>query len=333
MPNMTIKVEHRGFEEALAQCVAILKRDAGEELARQGRLLALAIASAAPPKVKGMKGLAAGIPRAKGEMRRKVLKRLVKPAYSMRVVDVARMGPTEEGLDVLWGISKTRTKPVFTANGRANLTDNALQRILRAAQRDTIGAMKNLRQLLSNAPAGKAPTLYQDYNSRSSAHYKRLLDRMGKEGLKNIPWSDRVFLREPINRERAKMLAEYIPTVGTVKAGWVQAAMAIPSKAGRKPPNWLLNKKVVGSANSSITATNKVITISNRKGNALNFNTRVDYVGRAVRFRQLKMINGIKGFLLRKFRNNFKNEGFGRWEYAQYDSMRVSQDDFDVPIT
>lgn len=307
MPDLSIKVEHKGFDEALRQCVQILKKDAGVEFARQGRLLALAIASAAPPRIKGMKGLAAGIPRAKGEMRRKVIKRLVKPAYSMRVIDAVRMGPTEEGLDVLYGIANTRKKPVFRSIGNAT-GDSALQRILNAAAKDTIGAMKAFKQLLKNVPSGGTPKLYQDWNQRSSSHYKRLLDRMGKEGLKAIPWSDRVFLREPINKERAKILAEYIPTVGTVKAGWVQAAMAIPSNAGRRPPSWLLNKKVVGSSNVQLNATNKVITITNSKGNALGFNTRVDYVGRAVRYRQLKMINSIKGFLLRKFGKQFKGD-------------------------
>lgn len=331
MPNVTVTVDHKGFDEALRDCVNILKKDASKEVMRQGKLLALAIASAAPPRIKGLNGLAAGLPRAKGEARMKVLKRLIKPAYSMRVIDVAKMGPTEEGLDVLYGIATTRKKTVFTGQGKQSL-DNALQRILNAAQKDTIGAMKNLRQLLNGAPNGITPQLYQDYNKKSSAHYKRLLDRMGKEGLKNISWADRVFLREPIKKERAKILAEYIPTIGTVKAGWVQAAMAIPVNAGRKPPNWLLNKKVIGSAAIAQAGAATTITIGNGKGNALNFNSRVDYVGRAIRFRRLKMINGIKGFLLRKFRGAFKDEGYGRLDYAQFDSKKVSQDDFDVPI-
>lgn len=327
MPNVTIKVDHKGFSDALAQSILVLKKDAPKEVMRQGRLLALAIASAAPPRMKGLKGLAAGIPKAKGDARMKVLKRLVKPAYSMRVIDAVRMGPTEEGLDVLWGIAKNRSKPVFKGIGNAT-RDNALQRILYAAQKDTIGAMKNLRQLLKNIPAGKTPQLFQDYNQAASKKYKGLLDRMGKEGLQSIPWSDRVFLREPIKKERLRILAEYIPTVGTLKAGWVQAAMAIPVNAGRRPPAWLLNKKSEGGAMVMLSGANTTITISNRKGNALNFNTRVDYVGRAIRFRQLKMINSVKGFLFRKFAKQYKNtksEFFNR-------GTPISQDDFEVPI-
>lgn len=330
MPNVTVTVDHRGFDEALRDCVNILKKDASKEVMRQGRLLALAIASAAPPRIKGLKGLAAGIPKAKGESRMKVLKRLIKPAYSMRVVDAVRMGPTEEGLDVLYGIATTRKRTVFNKNGNHNLSDNALQRILNAAQKDTIGAMTQLRKLLKGAPNGITPRLYQDYNQKSSAHYKHLLNRMGKEGLKNISWADRVFLREPIKKERAKILAEYIPTVGTLKAGWVQAAMAIPVNAGRKPPGWLLNKKVIGSASVAQAGAATTITIGNGKGNAIGFNTRTDYVGRAVRFRRMKMINAIKGFLLRKFKPNFK----GTNTISFFDpSVKINQDDFDVPIT
>lgn len=308
MPNVTVTVDAKDFNDAIGEVIRTMRKDIPTETQRQAKLLALAIANAAPPRVKGLKGLAAGIPNAKKEMRRKVIVRLVKPAYSMRVIDAARMGPTEEGLDVLYGIATTRKKLVFTGQGGQSL-DNALQRILNAAQKDTIGAMKNLRQLLNGAPKGIAPTLYQDYNPKASKHYKGLLDRMGKEGLKNISWADRVFLREPIKKERLKILAEYVPTVGKMKAGWVQAALAIPVNAGRKPPNWLLNKPSIGSASVSGSPTNPQVIFQNSKGNALNFNTRVDYVGRAMRYRAMRMRNGIEGFMKRTLQVYYKRKG------------------------
>jgi hypothetical protein len=324
MPDFTVKVDNKGFNEALAHTIAAMKKDAPKETMRQGKLLALAIASAAPPRIRGLKGLAAGIPKAKADSRFKVIKRLFKAAYSMRVIDAVRMGPTEEGIDVLWGISKFRSKPVFKGIGNAS-RDNALQRILFAAQKDTMGAMRNLQQLLKKAPGGPVPQLYQDYNQRSSAHYKRLLDKMGKSGLGSISQSERIYLREPINRERKKVLAEYIPTVGTLKAGWVQAAMAIPSNAGRKPPSWLLNKKLIGSAAVIGSGFKNGVVITNQKGNAIGFNTRTDYVGKALRFRRMKMLNAIKAMLARKFKEKFNTADTFILPYERLD-------DYDVQI-
>lgn len=330
MPNVSVSVDNKTFNDALQEVVRAMKKDAGKETMRQAKLLALAIANAAPPRIKGLKGLAAGIPNAKKEMRRKVIVRLVKPAYSMRVIDAVRMGPTEEGLDVLYGIATTRKRDVFTATS-IKTQDNAMQRILRAAQKDTIGAMKNLRQLLKNAPNGITPKLYQDYNPNSSKHYKRLLDRMGKEGLGSISWADRVFLREPIKRERLKILSEYVPTVGKMKAGWIQAAMALPVNAGRKPPNWLLSKPTIGSASVAGSGTKIIASITNSKGNAINFNSRVDYVGRSMRYRARRMRNGIQGFMKRTLQVYYKRKGMPIPSNLQ-DTKRTQDDETEVDI-
>ena len=320
---VVLKTNTRGFDQAMRDLVDGLKKEAGTEMKRQAKLLALAIASAASPRPKGLKGLAAGIPKAKAKAWLKVVKRLVKPAYSMRILDVARRNDA----DTLFGIARTTTRNPL-------MKTSAINRIVMAARRDVYRAMINLRQILkgklSNGEAGNAE-VYQELNGAAMAQYYRLLDRMGKDGLKSIPMSARIYLRQPIKDERKKIMDAYIPTIGTVKAGWVQAAMAIPSKAGRKPPNWLLNKKVIGSGSVSGDGMKMTITIRNAKGNAKGMDERTDYVRKAIRFRIHKMYAGLKGAIARKLAQKYRRLGQPVPAHLQF-ANRPNDNDFEVEI-
>lgn len=281
---ISVRAETRAFDKAMSDLIRKGGRDIHEETMRQAKLLALQVASNAPPKPKKTKGLSVSIPRIKATSWLKVVRRLVKPAYSMRVIDAMRAGDP----DLLAGIARTTKRPDLLKNNSAN-------RIIRSAKRDAVKALALLRQLFKGRDGGKTLRVYQGIEGDAMQHYYKLLDDMGKYGLDTISESEKVFLKNPIGREHKKIIAGYMPTIGTLKAGWVQAAMALPSKAGRKPPNWLLNKKQIGSGSVAMGGYSSIAILRNARGNAKGVNDRIEYVGKAVRLRTRKMVAGLKG--------------------------------------
>lgn len=281
-----LQADSRAFDKAMGNLIRELRLDVQKETLRQAKLLALQVATNTPPLVKGMKGLAAGIPRAKAKSWLKVVKKLVKPAYAMRVVDAVRA----RDIDTLWGIADTKTKPPFR-----DYKGSAANRILELTKRDAVKGMEIFsRMFKATISSGPTPKVYQEMDSQAFAHYYKLLDKMGKGGLKQIKDGEKIYLREPINAERQKIIAAYIPTIGAVKAGWVQAAVAIPSTAGRKPPNWLLNKKVIGGSTVMGEGMRVTVSMRNGKGNAKGMDDRVGYVAKALRQRTNKMRHNLK---------------------------------------
>jgi len=304
---VALQAHTKAFDKAMADLVAGMKKDANLEMQRQAKLLAFDIATTTPPRPKGVKGLAASIPRVKAKQWMKVVKGLVKPAYSMRVLDVARRGDT----DTLWGIAKTSSRENIMKRG-------AINRIVKAAGKNAVLAMKNLRQILKGKMGGgDVAQVYQDLSGKALSHYYDLVNEFGQlRGKKNgkgklgqISMSRRVYLREPITAEREKIIAAYMPTIGTVKAGWVQAGMAIPIKTARKPPNWLLGKKAIGAGTVSGSGMRVMVTLKNQKGNARGLDDRTQYVERAMRFRIRRIYNGIKGAISRQLAKKYRQLG------------------------
>lgn len=285
---ITVKAETKAFDKAMSDLIRKGGRDIEQETVRQAKLLALQIASSAPPYVRGAKGLANSIPRLKAASWMKVVKKLVKPAYSMRIID-ALATPNPEAM--IKGIAVTTKRDNLFRN-------NAVNRIVMSAKRDAGNAVRLLRILLRGWISNSyTMTTFENIQGDGMQAYYNLLDRMGKEGLKSIPMRDRVYVMENIKKQRQVIIDQYKPHIGHLKAGWVQAAVALPSKAGKKPPNWLLNKPKIGSGGLAVGGYSALCIFRNNKGNTKGINTRLDYVGKAVRLRTRKMINGLKAQL------------------------------------
>lgn len=301
-----LQADTQNFNRALVELSTTLGKDLGDQTKREAKMLCLQIAANAPPRPKGAKnGLAGNIPKLRAQAWMKVVRRLVKPAYAMRVLDAVRLGDP----GILAGIANTTTRKELFRSGAVN-------RLIRLAGAGTEKepanpqkAMDLLKVLFKAKAGGAAPVVYPEMNAQAYQQYYNLVDKMAKVGLGRLSEAERVYLQKRIQTERSRIIKAYKPTIGTMKAGWVQAAIAIPVKAGKKPPNWLLNKKSIGGASTAGSGFTLTCTMRNSKGNALGANQRLDYVGKAIRYRTRKMINNLKGAMKASLAKKYKKLG------------------------
>lgn len=324
---LQLQADTRVFNQAMSDLIRTLGKDMATETKRQAKLLCLAIAAAAPPRPRGAKnGLAGNIPKLRSEAWMKVVKRLVKPAYGMRVLDAARMNDP----GILWGIATTTKR----TNLFHSSTMNRLLKLAVEGGKDTgpnpTKALEIFRQIFRGKLGGPVPVVHQSWDANAANQYYRLVDKMAKVGLPQISEAERVFLVNRIQTERRNIIKAYRPTIGTMKAGWVQAGVAIPVKAGKKPPNWLLNKKTIGGSTTTGTEYSLVCTIRNSKGNALGVNERLNYVGKAIRYRTRKMVNGLKGAINASLAKKYRRAG--QPVPAHLKSFAKADDAIDTPL-
>lgn len=293
----------------MSQLARGLKKDVHDETLRQAKLLTLAIASAAPPRPKGSKGLAANIPNKRAKSVAGGIAAIVKGVNGMPLRQVAAANdPTVFTNSIRNGGAPnkehTRTTSTKLATGAIMFSqktnESPLWRIYRAAKTDPVRALKNLRQVLKNNTV-QAPMIFNNFMGKAVEEYYNSLNKKSRKQ----PYPKVFINARKVTDERKQLLEQIKPTIGTVKAGWVQAGLQIPVRAGGRVPNWLLNKKVIGSTTANMNGMQLAVSLTNMKGNALGMNDRLDYVGKAVRFRTRKMVNGLREAIKAQLRKKY----------------------------
>lgn len=290
----------------MSQLARGMQKDVQDETLRQAKLLTLAIASSAPPRPKGSKGLAANIPNKRAKSIAGGIAAIVKDVRGMPLRQVAATNdPTVFTNSLRQGGSPNKEHTRVSARLATGALmfstgESPLWRIYKAAKSDPVRALKNLRQVLKNHTV-QAPMVFNNFMGKAVEEY---YSSLGKKSRKQ-PYAKVFINARKVAEERKQLLDQIKPSIGTVKAGWVQAGLQIPIRAGGRVPNWLLNKKVIGSSSASINGMMLSVNLTNAKGNALGMNDRVDYVGKAIRFRTQKMINGLREAIKAQLRKKY----------------------------
>lgn len=293
---VTIQLDTWGLNIALSRMIKALGRDAKQTTLHQSKLLCLDLAKAASPRPRGLKGLAAAIPKVWGRRIAGNIGSIVKGARALSLVHIARLNDSSVFRNGFYPTKAMPTKRVIgyrrvaTGAVRERVAVSALYRINQASQRDPERALKNLRQVLKAHLGGNVPKVYNNFMGKAVDAYYDATTSKAKTRGKSY---DRVYLNtaDP-SQERAQLLAQVMPHIGTVKAGWIQAGLAIPFKGGARIPSWLLGKRQVGAGSTNINeATMQIgITLTNGKGNAIGMNDRTNYVAKTIRWRKKRVI-------------------------------------------
>ena len=309
-----IQIDTTRFKAVMLHLAKSLKKDTEQETMRQAKFLCIQLAKSAPPVPRGSKGLEANIPKKKRESVLKGMKKVTKSVQGMSLMKIAAYNDSS----VFWNSLSKKTEPnkesirfTKTATGALMFAtsgnESPLWRITKAAQTDPTRALKNLRQVLKNYQV-EAPKIYGKFANSGlalQAYYQNLNKKSKKQSY------DTVFINtkaKGLEEERMELLARIEPSIGTVKAGWIQAGLQIPVKAGPRIPSWLLNKKAI--ANSTTNMSNGVVSISltNNKGNAKGINDRLGYTAKAIRARTRKMINNIREAIKATMRKKYTSQ-------------------------
>jgi len=292
-----VQIDTTRFNVAMRQLATGLKKDTEQETMRQAKFLCIQLAASAPPRPKDSNGLAANIPKIKSKSIYKGISAIVKSVKGMPLRQVAASNDPSVFTNSIHSKGSpnqnysARTKLATGAVMFSKAAESPLWRIYRAAKTDPTKALKNLKQVLKNYLA-EAPKVYQKLTGSGSAmqdYYKNLRKKSQRMTYEKI-----YINTKKVNDERIELLKQIEPHIGTVKAGWIQAGLQIPVKAGPRIPAWLLNKKAI--ANSTTSASNGIVSISltNSKGNSKGINERLDYTGSAIRARTRKMVNNLR---------------------------------------
>lgn len=306
------QVDTWGFNLAIRRMAAALGKDIQETTLHQSKLLCIDLATAAPPRPKGVKGLAAAIPKIWSRKISGNIGAIVKGARALSLFHIARLNDASVFRNGFYPTKALPTKRVVgyyrTATGavRERFAVSALYRINQASQKDPQRALQNLRQVLKAHLGGTVPKVYNNFTGRAVQDY---YDATGKKARSRGATVNRVYINtsDP-KEERDKMLAQIMPHIGTVKAGWIQAGLAIPVKGGARIPSWLTGKKSVGSgtsnASSSLADRQAMIniTLTNLKGNAIGIDDRTNYVAKTLRWRKQRMLTFMENALKAKAR-------------------------------
>lgn len=297
---LTIKVETWSLNIAIRQFIKGTQKDVALETQRQAKLLCLELASKASPRPKGVKGLAASIPRIWGKRVRGQIGSIVKGVMSLGLFHLARINdPSVFQRSYYPGKvtpqQRTTRKSYRLFNGSIMFRDvqevSPLYRIMEAAKKDPNRALKNLRQVLKARLSGNAPTIYENaVKGPGNAAYYQSLNKKAKGGK-----VEKVFVNTSDPRIDRNILATVIESrIGTVKAGWIQAGLAIPVKAGPRVPSWLTNKRTVGQGQVTQSGMTTGVSMLNFVGNAGGMADRTDYVKEALRSRTAKLRTGLE---------------------------------------
>jgi hypothetical protein len=286
-----------GLNIALRNFIKTLGKNAAETTLHQSKLLCLDLAAAASPRPRGVKGLAAAIPKIWGKRIAGNVGAIVKGARALSLVQIARFDDASVFRNGFYPTKALPTRRVIgyrrTATGavRERYQVSPLYRINQAAQKNPQVALKNLRQVLKNHLGGTVPTVYNNFMGRAVDQYYKETSNKAKGGK-----FSRVFINYPdVREEREKLVDSIIPHIGTVKAGWVQAGLAIPVKGGARIPQWLLSKRTVGAGSHSVSEDMQIgVVLTNGKGNAIGMNDRTGYVAKTIRWRKQRIITNLE---------------------------------------
>lgn len=308
-----VQIDTTRFNVAMSQLARGLGKDCQDETLRQAKFLCIQLAASAPPRPKDSKPLAANIPKKKANSIRGAIGSIVKSVKGMPLRQVAASNDASvftnsihsKGSPSRYHVAATKLATGAVMFSKA--TESPLWRIYKAAKTDPVKALKNLRQVLKNH-AVQAPLIYNNFMGKAVEAYYASLAKKSKQGKGgNKDSIEKVFINtKKVKEERLQLLAEIEPHIGTVKAGWIQAGLQIPIKAGPRIPAWLLNKKAIANTSANMSNTAAVsISLTNTKGNSKGINDRLDYVGKAVRARTMKMVNNLKEAIKASLRKKY----------------------------
>lgn len=327
---LTIKVKTALLNRAIRDFIAQTGKDLPLETNRQAKLLCIELAAGASPTPRGVKRLAASIPKIWGRRIRGQMGTIVKGPRSLGLFALARINDTSvlknsyypgkvtaqlrtyvkkytpaqlraferKQLAGLRGKKRAKAKAQLQAGGSelqsTGYTVNevsALHRIMEASQKNPQSALKNLRQLLKSRLQGEAPTVHSTLAGRAvSAYYDSLKDKAQRR-VQGSKKTQKVYILASDPRPEREALAVQIDKqIGTVKAGWIQAGLAIPVKAGPRIPGWLLGKRAVGQGQSNTNGLVTSASILNSVGNAGGVEDRTGYVKAALDTRYRKIL-------------------------------------------
>lgn len=309
---VSMQVDTWGLNIALQRMIKALNLDIQQTTLHQSKLLCLDLAKAASPRPKGVKGLAASIPKIWANRIAGNIGSIVKGARALSLFHIARLNNASIFRNGFYPTKANPTRRVVgyyrlaTGAVRERYAVSALYRINQASQKDPDMALKNLRQVLKAHLGGTVPKVYNNFMGRAVDDY---YDATRKKARSRGAAVDRVYINtsDP-KQERDQLLAQIIPSIGTVKAGWIQAGLSLPVKGGPRIPAWLTGKKTVGTGNSnavsSVSTKSTVVGVSltNYKGNAIGMNDRTNYVAKTLRYRKTKMITFMENALKAKAR-------------------------------
>lgn len=198
----------------------------------------------------------------------------------------------------------------FESTGYQVTEVSALHRIMEASKTNPQSALKNLRQLLKNRLQGTVPTIHNNLMGRAVADYYASLNNKAKTRAKGSKMTQKVYINTGDPRQDREQLAAQVErNIGTVKAGWVQAGLAIPVKAGPRLPAWLTGKRPVGQAQVNASGMRTVVSLLNNEGNAGGIDNRTDYVSTALRSRIAKVQTNINEAMKAQARKWHKRAG------------------------
>lgn len=327
---LTIKVKTALLNRAIRDFIAQTGKDLPLETNRQAKLLCIELAAGASPKPAKLNRLAAAIPKIWGRRIRGQMGTIVKGPRSLGLFALASINDTSvlknsyypgkvsaqlrtyvkkytpsqlraferKQLAGLRGKKRAKAKAQLQAGGSELQTTgytvnevSALHRIMEASQKNPQSALKNLRQLLKNHLKGDAPTVHTTLAGRAvSAYYDSLKDKAQRR-VKGSKGTQKVYILASDPRPEREALAVQIDKhIGTVKAGWIQAGLAIPVKAGPRIPGWLLGKRAVGQGQSNTNGLVTSASLLNSVGNAGGVEDRTGYVKAALDTRYRKIL-------------------------------------------
>lgn len=314
---ISIQVNTWSLNIAIQRFIRGTQKDVAHETQRQAKLLCLELAAKASPRPRGVKGLAASIPKIWGKRVRGQIGAIVKGAGSLGLFHLARINnPTVFARSYYPGkvTAQFRTVNKLYKNARGEVVGkqvtevSPLHRIMEAAKKDPDKALKNLRQVLKARLSGDFPTVYDNAvrGPGNAAYYESLTKKSKAPGSK----AQRVYINTSDPRFDRNLLGTLIEgKIGTVKAGWVQAGLAIPVTAGPKIPGWLRGKRTVGSGTVNKSADHTGIALLNTVGNANGMDDRTQYVNDALRSRTAKLQRGLEEALKAQARKWYQRSG------------------------
>lgn len=326
---ISIQVKTALLNRAIRDFIAGTKKDIPLETNRQAKLLCIELAAGASPTPRGVKRLAAAIPKVWGRRVRGQMGSIVKGVRSLGLFTIARLNdpsvfknsyyPTKVGAQMRTYVKKyspaqlkaferkqlrglrgekrrkaqetLRANSEYQAQGYTVNEVSALHRIAEASQRNPERALKNLRQLLKNRLQGSVPIIYNNFMGNAvDAYYTSLKDKSQRR-IQGSKKTQKVYINTSDPRQDRELVAAQIDRqIGTVKAGWIQAGLAIPVKAGPRIPGWLLGKRAVGQAQVAASGLTASASLLNTVGNAGGVEDRTGYVKAALDTRYRKIL-------------------------------------------
>jgi hypothetical protein len=293
-------VDTRRLNQAVSEFIGATGKAVREEMARQGKFLAYELASAAPPASRGQSnGLSPG--------NRATSQRKIK-----RQLEFYLRGEGEEsgmrGLASVLALNNPGDLASYYGTGAWNVDKmgETVRRIMRSVPANPELALKNLRQYLVyqvNAALAQAAELKTDYREQ---YYKQIGSRANRGPSKVIRVQGPQGGEGNARRVRSTIQAKAFRSIGSIKAGWIQAGDKLPAKSAVSTPSWLSGKPQAGRSSIEISPGKVLITVANTNGNPGGIEDRTGYVQRAVDRRADKVLYAMEGAIRYLSQKGFK---------------------------